>query len=116
MNKKMLKIISLIIIIISIIGCIYFIINDKKQIYSTTYNFEFGSRKVKVYSNGDVYDDLEVEEPNHKENYNFVTKLSNKQLKELNKKIDKKLSNKEISSYLIKEVYGVTKFDKMGQY
>lgn len=47
---------------------IFLIISHSKSIlYETTYFFAFGTRSVKIYKDGNVYDDLEIEEPNHDE-------------------------------------------------
>ena len=123
--KKIIKIVVLILAIIALIIGIYFLVNkrdnvnktdENKEIYSTTYYFELGSRSVKVYENGDVYDDLEIENPNHKVNYKYVKTLSKKQLSSLKEKINKNLNKNEIDNFLIQEIYGVEQFGNAGQY
>lgn len=115
MKKSLIFIISVCIIIIIVILGVS-MINKKKEIYRTTYGFAFGSRRVKIYDNGDVYDDLEIEEPRHKENYEFLKKLSKKELNALKDKLKSTSNDDELREYVIELVYGVKKFDDMGRY
>ena len=89
---------------------------SKELVYSVTYSFEMGVRRVQIYDNGEVYDDLEIEEPNHEVNYGYVKTLSAEQIRELNNKKANGASDKELSDYVIKTVYGVEKFDSHGGY
>ena len=73
-----------------------------------------GSRGVKIYRNGDVYDDLEIEEPNHKPNYKFVKTLSSEEIEVILNLLEND-SNNEINDYVIKLVYGVEEFDNFGR-
>lgn len=119
--KKRIKVICLIlIIVVLILGAIICFNkkdnNEKQEIYNTVYYFDLGSRKVKIYDNGDVYEDLEIEDPDHKEDYQFVKTLSKEQLDNINKKLNDNSSSEIIDSYIIKEVYGVNKFGSRGQY
>ena len=111
--KKTLIIAIIICIIIIIIGVL--LVNKKKEIYSTVYYFGLGSRRVKIYDNGDVYDDVEIEDPRHKENYEFLKKLSKDELNSLKDKL-KSLSRSEVKEYVIEMVYGVKEFDNFGSY
>lgn len=53
---------------------------DENVIYSTVYYFALGSRSVKIYDNGDVYDDIEIEDPSHVPNYEYVKTLNSNQI------------------------------------
>lgn len=123
--KKNIKIICLIIILIVFIVGIYICLNrmnnvsknnKSQEIYNTIYYFGFGSRRVKVYENGDVYDDVEIESPNHEIDYKFVKTLSKEQLNKFKKKMDNNSSKDELDNYIIEEVYGVKKFGNHGEY
>ena len=116
MNKRIIMIIVSTLIIFGIIMGIYYLISKKQEIYNTTYGFAFGSRRVKVYDNGDVYDDLEVEDPNHEEKYTFVVKLSKEDLKFIKERINDESKKDEIDKFIIKTVYGVARFGNMGEY
>ena len=113
MKKSSIIIISVCIVII-VLGVL--MINKKKEIYSTIYYFGFGSRKVKIYDNGDVYDDVEIEDPRHKENYEFLKKLSKNELDGLKDKLKSASNNNELKEYVIQLVYGVKEFDNFGRY
>lgn len=87
-----------------------------KTIFVTTYYFGMGSRRVKINENGKVYDDLEIEEPNHKENYKFVKKLSEEQLNSLKDKIQTISDDSKLNDFVIQLVYSVEEFDNFGGY
>lgn len=87
---------------------------DEKLIYSTRYYFGFGSRGVKIYESGVVYDDLEIESPNHKPNYKYKKILTEEEIIELKDMINKLSNDKSIKEYVIKIVYGVEEFDDFG--
>ena len=89
---------------------------SKELIYSTAYGFAFGSRRVQIYDNGEVYDDLEIEEPNHRIDYKYVKTLTREQIYELKEKENGGASEEELSNFVIELVYGVKKFDDMGGY
>lgn len=91
---------------------------EEKILYATLYSFGFGSRSVKIYENGDVYDDLEIEDPNpnHIPNYKFVKTLTREQVNRLKEKIENNVDYSELDEFVIKEVYGVEKFDDFGNY
>lgn len=115
--KRTLLIID-IIVFLSILGCvIMFIINSKGEIiYSTTYYFGFGSRSIKIYENGDVYDDIEIEETNHKPNYEYLKTLSKEDIDNLINKLKNDSNSESIEYYVIQLVYGVNEFDNFGNY
>lgn len=119
--KKSKNILLIIVgIIIFIVALIYIIssINSKNEdiLYSTTYYFAFGSRRVKIYTNGDVYDDLEIEEPNHKSNYKYLKTLSKTEKDNLINFLESESNTDMIGNYVIELVYGVKEFDIYGGY
>ena len=84
---------------------------EERTIYNTTYYFGFGSRRVKINENGDVFDDLEIEDPNHKVDYKFVKTLSQEQLNSLKSKLQITSNKSELDEFVIELVYGVKQFD-----
>ena len=91
-------------------------LHSKELLYSATYYFTFGSRSVRIYNNGEVYDDLEIEDPNHKTDYKYVKTLTKEQVHELKDKENRGVSKEEISNYVIELIYGVKEFDNRGEY
>ena len=89
---------------------------EEKTLYNTIYYFESGSRRVKINENGDVFDDIEVEEPNHIVNYKFLKTLSEEQLNSLKSKLQSTSNKGELDEFVIELVYGVKQFDKFGRY
>lgn len=89
---------------------------EEKTIYNTTYYFGFGSRRVKINENGDVFDDLEIEDPNHKVDYKYVKTLSQEQLNSLKSKLQSTSNKSELDEFVIELVYGVKQFDNFGRY
>lgn len=109
--------IFIIILIVVVVLSIFLIIGHSKSIlYETTYSFAFGTRSVKIYKDGDVYDDLEIEEPNHKAEYKYLKTLNEEEKNGLADLIKTKASKEIIDEYVIKSVYGVEKFDNYGSY
>ena len=76
----------------------------------------FGSRGIRIYTNGDVYDDLEVENPNHEPNYDYLKTLNKDELNDLKSKINSESNNEILQEYIIQLVYGVREFDNFGNY
>ncbi len=76
----------------------------------------FGSRRTIIYTNGDVYDDLEIENPNHEPNYKYLKTLNKDELNDLKSKINSESNSEIIEDYIIQLVYGVEEFDNMGGY
>ena len=76
----------------------------------------FGSRGIRIYTNGDVYDDLEIENPNHEPNYNYLKTLNKDELNDLKSKINSESNNEILQEYIIQLVYGVREFDNFGNY
>ena len=72
-----------------------------------------GSRRLKIYQNGDVYDDLEIEEPNHKVNYKKIKTLNSTQIEELKFKIENEIDREKLENYVKLLVYGKTSIDPM---
>lgn len=111
MNKKIIGIcgIVLFIVIAVVIGVV---LNNRnnKEIYSKRFDFDKGSCGIKIYDNGDVFQDLEVEDPNHKENYKKIRTLSKNKIKEIKNKLKNKDKN-ELDNYIKKVIYGSTELD-----
>lgn len=118
--KLISTIIFIIILVIAIVSAIYMKNNnnasDENLLYTTTYYFGFGSRSTRIYTNGDVYDDLEIEDPNHEPNYKYLKTLNKDELNNLKSKINSESDNEIIKDYIIQLVYGVKKFDDFGGY
>lgn len=119
-RKLISIIIFIIILVIAIVSAVYMKnnnnVSDENLLYSTTYYFEFGSRSTKIYANGDVYDDLEIEDPNHEPSFKYLKTLSKKELNNLKSKINNESDNEIIEDYIIQLIYGVKKFDNLGGY
>lgn len=126
MKKTAIIITIIILLVVTVISGIV-ILNLKNEskseessknevIFTTKYYFARGSRGVKIYSNGDVYEDLEVEEPDHEENYKLVKTLEKEEIDDLKEKIKYKSSDEEISEFVIELVYGVEEFEENGEY
>ena len=114
MSKK--KITLIIIILIFVIFLTALFINTKKILYSTTYYFGFGSRRIKIYTNGDVYDYLEIENTNHKPDYKYLKTLTKNEMDNLTYKLKNNSNNQELDNYVKELVYGNTDFDNFGNY
>ena len=116
--KKNIKVLLILFIgLLFITGCKYTVEEEKGEVlYKTTYYFGLGSRRVLIYDNGHVYDDVEIEDPRHEVNYVYLKSLSKKELKSLKKKIDSSIDNEDINSFVIQLVYGVDKFENNGGY
>lgn len=115
--KKKGIIIAVIFICLAILICGIILMKSKgNELYSTTYYFGFGSRSVKIYNSGKVYDDLEIEDPRHKTNYKFLKRLSKEQLDDLKNKLENTANSVELQEYVIQLVYGVKEFDNFGNY
>lgn len=116
--KKHITIITIIVIIILIAILAYVVIvNSKGEIlYSTTYYFEFGSRSTKIYENGDVYDNLEIENPNHNSDYEYLKTLTKDEINDLENKLKDESNSELMQDYVMQLVYGVTEFDDYGNF
>ncbi len=114
MKKKRKKILIALLGILLIGGIIYAF--GKKEIFYGRFDFTFGSRGVIIYDNGRVYEDFELEEPNHKEKYKYFKTLSFKELKELKQKLKTTDKDEELKLYVIRLIYGVDEFDDLGNY
>ena len=111
-KKKFFIIGCILIIVIFIIGIFYIVSNRNNSIftedilYSTRYYFGMGSRGVKIYRNGDVYDDLEIEEPNHKPKYKYLKTLNTEEMKDLEDILENESDSENIKKAVMKLVYG----------
>ena len=125
MKKRIIIIIVIVCIVLAVMGLVLINKNRKvddttdkynttieeKIIYNTTYYFGFGSRKVKINENGDVFEDLEIQDPNHEVNYKFVKTLNEEQLESLKSKLESTSNKNELDEFVIELVYGVKQFD-----
>ena len=81
---------------------------ESNLLYSATYTFDMGSVKLKVYVDGKVYEDLEIEDSNHKENYELVKTLTGFDVE----KINELLKNKgDVDAFIKEKVYGTTELN-----
>ena len=116
-TRKILLIVGIIIFAIISIYVIMSIVNSKGEIlYSTTYSFGFGTRRIKIYENGAVYDDIELEDPNHKPDYKYLRTLTKDDVDNLAYRLKNDANNESIKEYVIQLVYGVNEFDDFGNY
>lgn len=74
--------------------------NNGKVIYNNTFYYAMGSEKVKIYENGVVETDKEIEEPNHKTNFKKIKTLTNKEIEELKEKVKENLEDEEMQKYI----------------
>lgn len=123
MNKKIKIILSVIgIFVLCLTCCTIFLNSTNKEktntdiLYETTYSFGFGSRSTRVYTNGDVFDDLEIENPKHKPDYKYVKTLTADEIADLMYLLDNKTDDEVIKRHIIELVYGVSEFDDFGNY
>ena len=121
-TKIILIVVGIFIFVLCLI-CSMVIINSKNNketneeiLYSTTYYFGFGSRRIRIYTNGDIYDDLEIENPNHKPDYKYLKTLTKNEINDLKYKIENEPNSEAIKDYIIELVYGVKEFDNFGNY
>jgi hypothetical protein len=90
--------------------------NSKKEIFYGIYYFALGSRMVKIYDDEAVYEDVEIENPRHVENYIYLKSLSNNELKSLKNKLDRTNDKEDLKSFVIQLVYDVKEFGNRGEY
>ncbi len=57
--------------------------DDLNVIYTRTYLLDMGSIKVKIFNNGEVFQDIEIEEPNHKIDYKYYRSLNEDEINEI---------------------------------
>lgn len=103
-------VIILVIIVISI-----FVVRDTNSeiVYSNTIYFAFGSIRLKIYDNGIVEEDKEIEDPNHTPDFKQIKKLTNLELNELKTELEK-LDKKELDKFVNKLIYGKETPGNMG--
>lgn len=85
-------------------------------LYHTAYTFGFGSRRVLIYGNGEVYEDVEIEDPEHEENYQYLKTLSEEEVQSLVDEINSGASDEDMDKFVINLVYGVDEFNEDGSY
>ena len=86
-------------------------ITENEIIYQNTFYFDFGSKKIKIYDNGNVYEDMEIENPNHKENYELIKTIDKESLLSLKEKIKNNSNETELEDFVKQIVYGSTNLD-----
>ncbi len=86
----------------------------EESIYSNCYYFGMGSRCVEIYANGDVYDDVEIEDPRHQANFQFVKTLNASKLAALKSRLEQ--TKDGLSEYVMELVYCTDEFGALGQY
>ncbi len=69
-------------IIVSLIALTIFASTREYVVFDKVYARAFGSDHIKVHKNGRVYCDSETEEPDHKEDWHYVTTLDESQMEE----------------------------------
>lgn len=106
------------VVIVALIAIISFILirtnTEKEVIFSAFYYFPFGSRSMKIYADGEVYDDLEIEDPMHEPNFKYLKTLDEPKLKELKEYIAN--DTEDIGTYVMRLVYCTDEFGDAGQY
>lgn len=80
--------------------------NAKKIIYSTSSDYSMGTIRVQVYDNGEVYEDVEMEEPDHKIEYKYLKTLSEQELADLKAKIAENGDENKLTNYALDLIYG----------
>ncbi len=98
---------------------------SKEILYSTIYYFGMGSRRVIIYKDGDVYDDVEIESapsnvelqsPSRKKEYEYRKTLTDEELEEISNIVETAADRNTINDYAIQLIYGVKKIDATGEY
>ncbi len=113
-KKRVFLITGTIMFVVIFMYIIISIVNEKTEIlYTTSYSLSFGSRTIKIYKNGKVYEDTEIEEPNHKPDYKYLKTLSKDNLKELNSMLENNDNSETIKEYVTQLVYGVRNFNDL---
>lgn len=107
--KKHLQIVLIIAFaVLSVIIVIYLYNNNKKNneiIYDNTIYFSLGSIKVRIYDNGIVEEDREIESPNHKSDFKEIKKLTKEEVNELKSKLEE-LDEEQLDRFVNKLIYG----------
>lgn len=76
-------------------------LEHKELLCDRTQARPFGSIRVQIYSNGDVYSDEEIEEPNHKWKMEYYKTLCDEDLEEVKELIESE-NDSELSKYIDK--------------
>ena len=67
--------------------------------------FDFGSIRIRIYDNGIVEEDKEIENPNHKSNFKEIKKLTKEEVNELKSKLEE-LDRTQLEKFVNKLIYG----------
>ena len=81
---KSIKLLSIFIIIV-----ILAFYRSQSIIFQQTFYYSIGSLTLKIYNNGDVYEDKEIEEPYHKLNFKKIKRLSKSEMEDLKQNLNK---------------------------
>ena len=110
-----------ILLVILFVGILVFGCSKNKEpqiIYQNTIYFAFGNIRIRIYDNGDVMEDKEIEDPNHMVKYEKIMVLDDKQVKQIQEKInnggDEKEARKELEKFINLIVYGKETPGNMG--
>ena len=68
-----------------------------------------GSVTLKIYNNGNVYEDKEIEETYHKPNFKKIKKLSKSEMEDLKQNLNK--SGDDLKKYITELIYGDENYD-----
>lgn len=99
--KKSLKIILIILLIILLAIITIFLLQNNKIIYSNTSYYDMGSITIRIYENGKVEEDREIEEPNHTPNFKKIKKLDKMEIIQLKSKIEEEKDEEALEKYII---------------
>ena len=71
--------------------------------------FSKGSITLQIHENGEVYEDVEIEEPNHKPDFKKIKELNSEEIEELKSKLEQ--SDEELQPYLMNLIYGDSNYE-----
>ena len=104
--KKSLIIISSILFIVLLAIIIIFLLLNNKIIYFNTSYYDMGSITIRIYENGKVEENREIEEPNHAPYFKEIKKLDKLEIIQLKSKLEKEKDKKALEEYINELVYG----------
>lgn len=109
--KKVIIIMSILMLLLILIVVYVNLKNPNEIIFSKTYYYAFGSEKIRIYEDGTVETDKEVEDPNHKTNFKKIKKLTAKEIKELKSTLEQNLSADDLKTYINELIHGDRNYD-----
>lgn len=107
-KKKKIKVIALILfcVLLLITIIVLSIYNKGDIIFSKTFYYDLGSITLKIYENGNVYEDREIEEPNHKPKYKKIKELNKSEILKLKQYLEEAKNDNDLKKYINKLIYG----------